>query len=110
MRYKGYNFRRNKNIVMLKVMAGDSKNYVRFGRIVPQGKPVPPNAEATMSVWHGPLREPVLAVPIELTGHSLTNMAYGADGRVYLAYDGWCYTALTVKEKERRDRAAGLIL
>jgi hypothetical protein len=88
MIFDGIKFRINRNIVMLQ--RSDGVN-VRFGRIVPEGKPVPPNAEATNYTWG--VGYPVLAVPIESQGYSRTNMMYGKDGRIYLGYDGRCYTA-----------------
>jgi len=87
MIFDGIKFRVNHNIVML--VPGDDC-YVRFGKVVKPGHPIPTGAEATKATW--PDGEAVIAVPVPVTGHSLSNMAYGADGRIYLAKDGYCYT------------------
>lgn len=44
-------------------------------------------------------REPIYAVPLEVSGYSLTNLAYGADGYRYLMYDGRFYRS---KEKFKK--------
>lgn len=89
MIFDGIRFRINHNIVMMPQISGEPN--VRFGRVVKPGNPTPPKAEATKATW--PDGAAVIAVPIPVTGHSLTNMAYGADGRIYLGKDGYCYTA-----------------
>lgn len=100
MKFKGYNFRVSKTIVMLKgyysptlkvamenaTAAGGA--YVRFGKVCKESAK---GAEATHYTY--PNGQSVFALPIEIKGYSLTNMAYGKDGKVYLAKDGGCYTA-----------------
>jgi len=92
MKFDGHNFRVNHNIVMLRRRSEECDSYILFGRRVPEDSPLPADAKPSTRKWRDS-GDPVMAVPIPLTGHSLTNMAYGADGRIYLAYDGRCYTA-----------------
>lgn len=76
--------------------------FTLFGKVVPQGKPCPPNGVALGRNWKerdpGNLKwrdtgEPVYAVPVLCIGHSRTNLSYGADGRMYLAVNGFVYTS-----------------
>jgi hypothetical protein len=88
MIYKGIKFRHSQRIVGLP----GSDVYVQFGRVVLQDRAVPRHAVKTTRTWVAS-GAPVYATPIKLKGHSLTNMAYGEDGRTYLMLDGQCYTA-----------------
>lgn len=102
MLFKGFNFRHNKNIIILPNLDEDKNpmpyveenqlSYIYFGKVIPQNKSKPMNAIKTKYTW-GNSGEFVYAVPIELDGHSLTNMAYGTKKQVYLAYDARCYQA-----------------
>lgn len=109
MIFKGYNFRRNKNIVMLPnydeelnsmpyVEDGHEK-YVYFGRVIKQNEKKPINAIKTRYKWNDS-GEDVFAIPIEIKGHSLTSMAYGTKNQVYLAKDGNCYQS-RMREKQK---------
>lgn len=102
MKFDGIQFRKTKNIVVLPAFDkngspidygdGAKPNYVRFGRVVKIGKPVPDNAvETNLTFANGCFR--VFATPVDIEGHSLTNMAYGKDGRAYLCKDGECYVS-----------------
>lgn len=98
MRFKGYNFRQAKKIVMLRgyfdtttgavTVTPTNGAYVRFGRIC---KPEAKGAEETQYTYPDGSRVWARAVPV--SGYSRTNMAYGEDGKVYLALDGRCFTA-----------------
>lgn len=102
MLFKGHNFRQNKNIVILPNLDEEKNpmpyveenhlNYVYFGKVIPKEKSKPINAIKTNYKWED-TGEFVFAVPIELNGHSLTNMAYGTKKQIYLAYDARCYQA-----------------
>lgn len=110
MKYKGYNFRVSKTVVMLKgyyspklkvamenaTAAGGA--YVRFGKVCKESDK---GAEETHYTY--PNGQSVFALPIEIKGYSLTNMANGTDGRVYLAKDGGCYTAPQVSAQDKRN-------
>ena len=50
------------------------------------------NAVKTNYTW-SETGEPVWAIPLELNGHSLTNIAYGTKGEVYLMFDGSLFQA-----------------
>lgn len=76
------------------------ENYVYFGRAIPKNKDpkTVKGAIKTRYTWDGENEDgtakvPVWAVPIESDGYSLTNMMYGKDGWIYLAYDAKCYRA-----------------
>jgi len=108
MRYKGYNFRVSRTVVMLQgyydPKTKSTKNtseggaYVRFGKFCAANVPGAELTNYTMPpTEEHPERVPLYAKPLEMTGYSLTNMAYGKDGKVYLAKDGSCFTALQVK-------------
>jgi len=90
MIFKGYNFRKSTTIVQLRNPDRERQNFVMFGKVCPEGT-APANSVLTGYEW--PSRAAVRAKYIPLKGHSLTNMAYGEDGRVYLLVDGKCYTA-----------------
>jgi hypothetical protein len=64
-------------------------HYAVFGRVVPAGTP----GAIRTQWWSRKDSTPVYAVPIPLKGHSLTNMAYGEDGKVYLIRDGQIYVS-----------------
>jgi len=87
MKFKGFNFRRTRNVTT-HLPTGETN--VQFYRINAnkrdEGIVVPGKT------WTDTGKE-VRGVLISLKGHSLTNMAYGADHRVYLAKDGCVYTA-----------------
>lgn len=100
MIFKGIKFRRSGTVVTLpkEMWAGDIKNHVTFGRVCPRDTP---GAVQTDWILRADAGRPdavytphLYALPIPLSGHSLTYMAYGADGRVYLCLDGHCYTAV----------------
>jgi len=97
MKYKGYNFRRSTTVYMLpmELFGGETKNYVTFGRLC---------AKETLGAVPRELANGgfVYLLPIAIKGYSRTNMAYGADGRVYLAMDGFTYTAKMAVQPEAR--------
>jgi len=116
MKWDGMNFKLDRTVAMLrKEEIRGGGHYVRFGKIVPQGRVPGPEAEEANLIWPGGQR--VWAVPIPLTGYSLTNMAYGADGRIYLGYDAMCYThrhcstvANVMHFKKRLDEATARVV
>jgi hypothetical protein len=95
--FKGRTFFHCRNVVMMPDR--DDSHNVYFGRVVPKGKDASAvkGAVQTNYTWEAEdentERAPVFATPIELKGHSLTNMAYATDGYTYLAKDGKCYRA-----------------
>lgn len=117
MKFDGINFRRAKSLIILpqRFFMGDAKNYVAFGKRVSgeleakYNNSVGLDNSVVLKIKAGeytrkngtPAPE-FYAIPVRLTGHSLTNLAYGANGRMYLAYDGLVYTALTPKAKRER--------
>lgn len=100
MIFKGHKFRQNKNLVVLPnydehmnimpYVEEGNENYVYFGRVIKPGKKKPINAIKTKYKWEHS-EETVYAVPLEITGHSLTNMAYGDKDEIYLAKGVNCY-------------------
>lgn len=88
MIYQGNRYKINKKVIDLPERFKDEhypkikENYVRFGRITTDGV----NTDYSCN------GKPVFATPIDIEYWSLTNLAYGKDGRVYLMYDGRCYT------------------
>lgn len=77
---------------MLPRDAGDA--YVIPVKLVAQDKLVPKNAIVVPDrFWRGENDEqlPVYGVPQKVTGWSLTNLAYLANGRQFLAQNGRCY-------------------
>ena len=102
MIFKGYKFRENKNLIMLPTHDEDKnvmpyvedghENYVYFGKILKQNEKKPVNAIKTTYKWND-TGENVYAIPVDLNGHSLTNMAYGTKNQIYLAFKGRCYQA-----------------
>lgn len=108
MKFKGYNFRQNKNLIMLPTYDENQQlmpyveegheHYVYFGKVIKKGEKKKINAIKTRYKWED-TGEDVYAIPIELSGYSLTNMAYGTKNQVYLAKDGCCYQATTNKSK-----------
>lgn len=95
MNFKGYNFTRARTVVTFPLKPGE--NNLRFGRIC---KPDQKGAEPS-SLVYAETQETVYAKPIALKGHSLTNMAFGTDGKVYLSKDGACWTAYLKSAVER---------
>ena len=86
MKFKGYNFRISRTVLM---NGENEKGETLFGRVC---KPNDKKAVKTIYKYEGN-GEPVYIKPIPAAGHSLTNMMYGEDGRIYLAYKGQCFTA-----------------
>lgn len=96
MIFDGMKFRRMRNVVALPVrddagqlmpyVPAGRENYVYFGKVASER-----DAGAVKTRYTYQEGTPVFALPIEMTGHGLTNLAYGKDGRAYLMKDGWCY-------------------
>lgn len=114
MIYKGANFRRTINAVMLpdEYAEGDMRNYVAFGRVC---APETDGAIKTGYNWRngGPFGQspgdPVYAVKVKSDGYSLTNLMYGADGYMYLGYDGQtfiCHRRIWSRGKYKVKRSA----
>jgi hypothetical protein len=110
MIFKGRQYRENRRIVPLPRSLWRQSNFIEFGRTVSITHPDPASVKGAIKTdytWpnHPNLGDqtPAYAVPIPLHGHSLTNLAYGNDGRMYLLLDGKCYTAITPKEKQARE-------
>lgn len=78
---------------LLPHVKGDTENYAYFGRVVHQGVV---GAVKTDYTFRG-TEEHVYALAIQNTGHSRTDLMYGADGYMYLAYNGACYRAKVAK-------------
>lgn len=70
---------------------GKPSSYVYFGRAVRGATGGARGLVKTHYKWKD--GTDVWAKPIPLTGHGLTNMAYGKDGRAYLMYGGQCFIA-----------------
>lgn len=93
MKFKGRNFRKSNTLVIMPIKKDDPEwNYAKFGKVVKDGNSIPPEAVETHYRWPE-TGNPVFAVQVQTNGYSLTNMAYGNDGRIYLAYDGRVFTA-----------------
>lgn len=102
MIFKGYKFRENKNLIMLPThdennnvmpyVEDGHENYVYFGKVIKKNQKKPFNAIKTRYTWSD-TGEAVYAAPVDLNGHSLTNMAYGVKDQIYLAFDGKCFQA-----------------
>lgn len=106
MQYKGRQFSHVRNVVSLPVYDPNGEkmpyvespeNYVIFGKVSKLGeKKAGAFKSCFVRVDKDGNKEPLFAVPIKLRGYSLTNMAYGEDGYVYLMFDGKFYRS---KEK-----------
>lgn len=82
---------------LLPHVKGDTENCAYFGRAVMKGTEAEhPAAIKTKYQWESE-SEPVFAIPVEHKGHSRTDLMYGADGYMYLAYNGACYRAKIAK-------------
>lgn len=101
MKFKGRDFVQVRNVVSLPASDKDGNlmsyaekpsNYVIFGKVSKLGEK---KAGAVKSDFHRKLegggKVDIFAVPIKTSGYSLTNMAYGADGYIYLMFDGRFY-------------------
>lgn len=111
MIFKGRTYRRAPMVTILDFGVG-SDPHTLFGRVVPRGKPCPPNGvlKGTWKVrdenrnWQDS-GDPVYAVPVLCIGHSRTNLSYGADGKMYLALNGTVYTAPYKMNETAKERA-----
>ena len=105
MIFKGIHFRKARRIVSLPVINPETKermpyvkagneNYTYFGRVLPDQSKADP-CKHVLTSWFLDSNPDVKlwAEVIPDNGHSLTNMMYGQDGRVYLYYKGIIYTA-----------------
>lgn len=106
MIFKGIAFRQSNRIVDLpnfNYLTGERyphsipgrEAYTMFGRILPLGKTSPTAVKTEYK--NRETGEWYYAEPIACDGHSLTNMMYGTDGRVYLAKNGKFYSAVLQK-------------
>lgn len=88
MIFKGHKFRRSTTVYMLpdNLFSGEHKNYVEFGRLCSRETP----GAIPRKLLDGGF---LYLKKIPLRAHTRTNMAHGMDGRIYLAYQGKCYTA-----------------
>ncbi len=121
MRFKGYQYRKAPQFVTLPHQTPcncpwpdhGGGAYITFGRSVPITEPHPESVKGAIKTdwtWRDYMGEdgvivqkaPVWAVPVPLTGHSLTNLAYTKSGHMLLWKDGTVYMAMTPKERERR--------
>lgn len=103
MLFKGFNFKKSKDIVQLpsRDMFGnvmpyvkEGESYIVFGRIVKNVDPKNlPSGVYPTNFRMSDTGEIVFAKVIPSAGHSLTNMMYGQDGSVYLAKDGYFFKA-----------------
>ena len=91
--FKGFRFVRAPKVIFLSPPPGSTN--VVFLRIC---RPDEKGAVKTEWKLEG---EPVFGKPIKIKGYSQTNMAYGYDGRVYLALDGRCYSTFVKSPAER---------
>lgn len=112
MKFDGQNYRKTNDVVTLPFIhnEGELRNYQAFGRVC---KPSERDAIQTNFSWRGeppalvneenyPMvndRYPVFARKIPSDGYSLTNLMYGADRKMYLAYDGKVYVRSRIKHK-----------
>jgi hypothetical protein len=106
----GIHFRKARNVVLLpnfdaktgeKFPHAERENYCYFGRIIRDHSKVKPGVHVPTHYYmdNDPQRTKLHAEVIPNKGHSLTNMMYGADGRVYLAYKGLVYTSVLQKRQ-----------
>ncbi len=93
MKFDGRNFRKSTKLAVIPNPDPAKPNFVHFGRIIREDQTYPTGCVKVPNMtWKsGTGKNPVMAMPIKITGHSLTNMAFGADGRVYLAFGGDVY-------------------
>lgn len=131
MIFKGYYFRRSKTMTFRTAQPGDVYSMGLYND--KEGDPIPDNycvfmwlkdcPEVSRASWLETHKEYSIVSPekcskiIPVTGHSLTNMAYGVAKvshverlikiPVYLAYDGECYTAVINNEKDYYKRFHG---
>lgn len=107
MEYKGHHLRKSRTVVLLPAfntvantyfpyVDKDKIGYAIFGRVVSYGKPIPKKAFPTNYTWpqDGSV---VFATIIPVDGYSRTNMAYGKDGKIYVAYDANVYIGTRAK-------------
>ena len=87
MIFKGIKFRKSRKVCTL---PSDGTPYTKFGRVVPTAS-TSRGGEFIKTEYTWSDGGPVFATPVKLNGHSLTNMAYGQDGYMYLAKDGSCF-------------------
>ncbi len=102
MIFKGFKFRKSRTVVQIPTkddagvvygfVESDRDGYIHFGKVIKVGSTLSGNCIKTKYTWRD--GAPVYAKPIKLKGHSLCNMAYGDDGKVYLMFDGKMYTAV----------------
>ena len=93
MMFKGFRFVHAPKVVFFNPAPGETN--VTFLR---ECKPSAKGAVLTTWTRAG---EPIFAKPIPMKGYSRTNMAYGTDGKVYLAYGGACYSTFIKSTFER---------
>lgn len=101
MLLKGIDYVKVKNIISLPTKDKDGKrlpyvtkddSYVCFGKVSSLGAKKAGAVKSEYNLVHSNGdKEPIYAVPLEITGYSLTNKAYGADGYVYLMHNGCFY-------------------
>lgn len=86
----GIRFTESTKIVVLPdaLWAGELKNHLTFGKVCTLEKKGAVLTGSKNNEGHY-----IHALPIPFSGHSLTNMMYGKDGRIYLFSEGKCYSA-----------------
>jgi hypothetical protein len=101
MIFDGMRFTKSRKVVTLprEMYEGDLKQYIMFGRIVPEGKTSPPTAVETKWRWNYN-DELIWAVPVKVNYHSLTNLMLGKDGYWYLKKSGIIYVCKQKKRKQ----------
>lgn len=97
MIFDGLKFKKAPTVVAIRE---DGTPYLRFYRVIRPSRKKYEQVIRQSDVcqlagynWSVYPNEPVYAKPIPTKGHGLTNLAYGEDGRAYLAHDCECYSA-----------------
>ncbi len=93
MKFKGFNFVRARTVIFTRPKFPETN--VVFLRICA------PDAKGAIKTDYTLDGEPVFGKPISIKGYSRTDMAYGTDGKVYLAHDGVCYSTFIKSVEER---------
>jgi hypothetical protein len=96
IKFEGKRYARAPKVVVLpeEFWEGTGKNHMTFGVACDISK-----KGAVLTSWKDENNFHIHALPIPFTGHSLTNLMYGKDKRMYLCLDGKCYSAPVSKKK-----------
>jgi hypothetical protein len=85
IQFDGVKFKKARNVVAYR-QEGPKAAYLLFGKVAKMGS----FEGETVRTVCGRL---LAVLPIPLKGHSLTNKAYGVDGKTYLCKDTVCFVS-----------------